>query len=247
MFPFNPVEKPPRQRKVSPHKYEAYKPDPPLNLSDDAVALRYCTELSAARHLAQLHGLYPGLCFDFDLIPPPVNPNPSARPLPHFSHSTSFRLVQPLQSGADKNSQVWTAVTEITGAQTTAVLKIIQPSMCIHPVVDHRWSRMNDYIFPEDLARGEAWAYERLEHMQGLGIPYFFGLHTITTPSGERAWVLVLEYVPGDSLSTYGKDPRPLSDSCDLVRICASSLRVFLLTRVYTDQAHDGSRGRVHG
>ncbi|KAJ7629503.1 hypothetical protein DFH06DRAFT_1102556 [Mycena polygramma] len=226
------VEKRLRQPKVS-DEYEEYKPDPPLDLSDDAVALRYCTELGAARRLAQLrmHELYPGLCFEFDLTPPPVNPNPRARPLPHFppSRSTSFRLARPLQSVPDKNSQVWTAVAESDGAQTTAVLKIIQPSLCRHPVVDDRWSRMNDYIFPSDLARGEAWAYDRLEHMQGLGIPYFFGLHTITTPSGERAWVLVLEYVPGETLSAYSGIPaRPLSDSCDLIRLTMAAMTEFM-------------------
>ncbi|KAJ7629493.1 hypothetical protein DFH06DRAFT_965347, partial [Mycena polygramma] len=175
---------------------------PPVDLSDDAVAIQYCATLSAARDLAQLHQLYPGLCFDFDLTPPPSNPLPGARILPHLSHSTvSLRLARALQSGPDKNSQVWTAVAESAGAQTTFVLKIIQPSMCCHPIVDHLWCRTNEYTFPEDLAHGEAWAYNRLQHKQGLCIPYFFGLHTITTPSNERAWVLVFEYIPGQTLS----------------------------------------------
>ncbi|KAJ6515195.1 hypothetical protein C8R47DRAFT_1276522 [Mycena vitilis] len=194
-------------------------PTPSVDLSNDAVALRYCTELNAARHLAQLrmHELQP------------ANPNPRARTLPHLAHPTSFRLARPLQSRADKNLQVWTAVTESDGAQTTALLKIVQPSMCIHPVVDHRWSRMNDYIFPEDLARGEAWAYDRLAHKQGLVIPYFFGLHTITTPSGERAWVLVFEYVPGETLSAYSQSStRSLADSCDLIKLSLDALTEFM-------------------
>ncbi|KAJ7640466.1 hypothetical protein DFH06DRAFT_628064 [Mycena polygramma] len=211
-------------------RFEMYARPPPVDLSDDAVAIQYCDELSAARDLAQLHQLHPGLCYDLDLTPPPSNPLPGARILPHFSHSTvSLRLARALQSGPDKNSQVWTAVAEFAGAQTTFVLEIIQPSMCCHPLVDEPWCRKYEYTFPKDFAHGEAWAYNRLEHKQGLGIPYFYRLHTITTPSGERAWVLVFEYIPGQTLSAYSQSPtRSLADSCDLIKLSLGALTEFM-------------------
>ncbi|KAJ7256249.1 hypothetical protein C8J57DRAFT_1517419 [Mycena rebaudengoi] len=83
-------------------------------------------------------------------------------------------------------------------SDTLLVLKIIRPSVCHYPPPD------------------KAWAYEALQEKQGLCVPYLFGLHTaindgrpltlsfspaqIITPSGESAWVLVLEYIPGVTL-----------------------------------------------
>ncbi|KAJ6558117.1 hypothetical protein B0H19DRAFT_1149981 [Mycena capillaripes] len=205
--------------------------EPPLDLSDDTVAIQYYDQLVEARRVAKLHELQSGLCFDFDLTIPPSNPIPRARSLPHFLHQStiSFRLAQPLQTGPDKNSQVWTAVGDFAGAQTTVVFKIIQPSMCSLPHADDRWRRMYDYVFPEQFAREEAWVYKQLEHKQGLCIPYFFGLHTITTPSNEHAWVLVLEYIPGETLAAYNESPtKSLSDSCDLLKLSIDALMEFM-------------------
>lgn len=155
------------------------EPDPPLDLSDNATVIQYHNRLETARHLAQLHGLTSGLSISLGLIIPSSNPLPYARSLPHFPRQStiSFRLSQALQSGLDKNSQVWTAVGEFSDAQTTIVLKIIQPSMCRYPAVDDAW--INDYVFAENLAREEAWVYSQLLHKQGLCVPYFFGLHTV--------------------------------------------------------------------
>lgn len=153
--------------------------DPPSNLYDYPAVIGYRSRLDEARRLAQLNGLESGLCLSLDLTIPPPNPHPHARSLPNLPQKTPipFRLGQPLQSGPGKNSQVWTAVGTFAGAQTTVVLKIIQPSMCRYPSND-MWP--GNYLFPEDLAREEASAYNELEHKQGLFIPYFFGLHTVS-------------------------------------------------------------------
>ncbi|KAJ6526423.1 hypothetical protein B0H19DRAFT_1275777 [Mycena capillaripes] len=81
----------------------------------------------------------------------------------------------------DLPSQVWTAVAEFPRAdgmlQTTTFVRKIS----------------------------EAWVYDHITDKQGLSIPYFFGLHEITTPSNESAWALVLEHIPGETLLTYLK------------------------------------------
>ncbi|KAJ7484082.1 hypothetical protein B0H11DRAFT_1196807 [Mycena galericulata] len=203
--------------------------DPPFDIRDRRALIEYHSKLEAARNLAELNGLESGLRFTLDLTLPPPNPLPRARSLPQFppqSH-VSFLLDQALQSGAGKNSQVWTAVAEVAGTQTTVVFKIIQPSMCEYPEADGCWQ--GNYLFPEDLAREEAWVYDRLVHKQGLSIPYFFGLHTIVTPSKEAAWVLVLEHILGESLLAFSQSStRCLSDTCDVLKLSIDTLSDFM-------------------
>ncbi|KAJ7737785.1 hypothetical protein DFH07DRAFT_985358 [Mycena maculata] len=184
---------------------------PPFDLRDRTAVREYHSKLEAARHLAELHPLETGHCLSFHLTIPPANPLPNSRPLPHLPRhpSISFWLAQSLQCGPDKLSQVWTAGAEFpdSDAKTTVVLKMFQPSMGSYPDADSLWH--HDYVFSEAYARDEAWVYNlnRLEHKQGLSIPYFFGLHTIITPSNELAWVLVLEYIPGGTLRAYIASP----------------------------------------
>ncbi|KAJ6588258.1 hypothetical protein B0H19DRAFT_1247947 [Mycena capillaripes] len=103
------------------------------------------------------------------------------------SSIVEVKLVEELQTVVGKHSQVWKAEL-IDYPHTVVVLKIVQPSLCYHPHPDDSW--LGVYTDPEDAACSEAWAYENLKEQQGLCIPYFFGLQTITTPSGESAWVL---------------------------------------------------------
>ncbi|KAJ7262407.1 hypothetical protein C8J57DRAFT_1513410 [Mycena rebaudengoi] len=96
--------------------------------------------------------------------------------------SVLAQLRDGLQTGPGNLSQVWTA--SIPGASDTLlVLKIIQQSMCHYPPPDESW--WANYTNPQDLAGSEAWANDGRSPAQ------------IITPSGESAWVLVLEYIPG--------------------------------------------------
>ncbi|KAJ7750831.1 hypothetical protein B0H16DRAFT_846424 [Mycena metata] len=160
----------------------------------------------AARALALAASLETGLQFALSLDIPPQNPAVGSRLLPDthsksIIHSeyhlggTTLQLDAALQLGVNGLSQVWTA-HPIDAPQTTLVMKIIQPSLCRWPI-DDWW---NDYRDPWHLAHNEAWVYRCLVEKQGLIVPYFFGLHTITTPSQETAWVLVLEFIPGQTV-----------------------------------------------
>ncbi|KAJ7748933.1 hypothetical protein B0H16DRAFT_1725323 [Mycena metata] len=93
-------------------------------------------------------------------------------PIESGLHMT-LQLDAMLQLGLDGLSEVWTAHPTRN------------PETCL------------GYEDPWYLAHNEAWVYRYLSEKQGLSIPYFFGLHTITTPSQETAWVLVLEFIPG--------------------------------------------------
>ncbi|KAJ7609313.1 hypothetical protein DFH06DRAFT_1017149 [Mycena polygramma] len=199
-------------------EFETYEknPIPPVYPHDSEGIDVYSAKLDAARKHAYHNPLAAGQSYKLALTVPQTNPCPSARRVPHVPQSPSVfvRLDRPLQTGAGNMSQVWTAGVEGTG--TTLVLKIIQPSLCPYPAPDRCWTM---YEAPEDLARGEAWAYERIVHKQGLLVPYFFGLDQITTPSGEPAWVLALEYIPSVTLASFLDSPaRSFWDICDLVR-----------------------------
>ncbi|KAJ6532673.1 hypothetical protein DFH09DRAFT_1370174 [Mycena vulgaris] len=122
---------------------------PPIQLNDQSAVNWYHTKLEASRRLAERNPLAADQSYSLALTIPQSNLLPTARSVPPLLHSstTSLRLDKPLQTGAGKLSQVWTAVVE--GTRTTLVLKIIQPSMCRYPSPDRCWS---EYMVPEDLA-----------------------------------------------------------------------------------------------
>ncbi|KAJ7609382.1 hypothetical protein DFH06DRAFT_1376445, partial [Mycena polygramma] len=160
--------------------------------------------LCEARKSARNNPLTCGSQFSLTLDIPPQNPAPSARSVPLLATTSDsgtakvlLELREVLQSGIGGYSQVWRAVP-LGAPETSLVMKIIQPSLCHFPLPDEDW--MGDNHRPEHLARHEAWVYQAFASKQGSLIPYFFGLHTIKTPSEEWAWVLVLEFIPGDTL-----------------------------------------------
>ncbi|KAJ7677725.1 hypothetical protein DFH06DRAFT_975508 [Mycena polygramma] len=151
-----------------------------------------------ARDAGRANPLKAGLEYPLDLEIP--QQHPGARPVPRLSAGGStardpvvLSLKDPLQTRVGYLSQVWTA--EVVGAsQVSLVMKIIQPSWCRFP-----WRE--DSYEAYDFAHNEAWAYRNMAHLQGLSIPYFFGLFEIQTPSGEAAWALVLEFIPGRTVN----------------------------------------------
>lgn len=115
------------------------------------------------------------------------------RPHPAFiSATTGFdnvinaQLVKALQTGVDFLSQVWLAeVCEAgtTGHKNTVVVKIVQPSMLWFPPSHFNTDRigLSRYRIPADIVAREERAYNSLTHLQGSGIPYFFGLHPVSS------------------------------------------------------------------
>ncbi|KAJ6602900.1 hypothetical protein B0H10DRAFT_2080108 [Mycena sp. CBHHK59/15] len=165
---------------------------------------------------AKEHPLKRGDEFELNLTVPSKNSDPRSRPVPFIpvtagSSRTRVQLLDGLQTGLGHFSQVWTARI-VAAPETTLIFKIIQPSMCY---CDGEWK--ND-VHPDDLAGNEAWAYEHLKEKQGLYVPYFFGFHQIKTPSKEEAWVLVLEHIPGPTLTTVAKSKSwdDIYRSCEL-------------------------------
>ncbi|KAJ7619389.1 hypothetical protein FB45DRAFT_157525 [Roridomyces roridus] len=209
---------------------ESYIPNShPVDLSNRQAVAEYHSQLVADRRAALLSGFTADLRFELDIAKPPRNPGARHPPALPSNALITFRLAEALQSGPGKHSQVWTAIAELPGGTpTTVVFKILQPSMCEYPeeADPYYWA---DYEFPGHLAEGEAWAYDHLAQKQGLLIPYFLGMRTIIAPSGERAWVLMLEYIAGGmSLRSYIQSPgRTLADTCN-IRLSIETLTEFM-------------------
>ncbi|KAJ7853657.1 hypothetical protein B0H14DRAFT_2757922 [Mycena olivaceomarginata] len=169
---------------------------------DEHAIHMYHAKLMQLRAAALEAPLETGIQFSLDLDIPQQNPDPLSRQIPFIRSPTApsgrstvcLELSQGLQTEPNGFSQVWTAHSGATPG-LTFVLKIIQPSMCHLPHPDDTW--VGNYTDPWNLANREAWGYQNLAQKQGLCIPYFFGIHEITTPSKESAWVLVLEFIPG--------------------------------------------------
>lgn len=211
---------------VEPYKFRKIHVN---RLSESDVAFAH-DEKMAARELALQAPLQTGLQLTLALEIPPQNLAQNARRLPGVPGAgpTVVQLRDELQRGIDGFSQVWTAVC-VDGPETCLVLKIIQPSIC-RGLPEHH---LDEYYEPWDLAHNEAWVYRHLPHHQGLLIPYFFGLSTvnelsghlfpgficfqIVTPCGEEAWVLVLEFIPGLTVSGFA-DSASIPNIRDFVR-----------------------------
>ncbi|KAJ6466353.1 hypothetical protein C8R45DRAFT_1219451 [Mycena sanguinolenta] len=181
-----------------------------------------CNELASLRLQALSNPLRAGLRFELDLHIPAQCSLPGARAVPTISTSPSsstvtLELDTAVQSGVDGSSysQVWTAKVVDVPA-TCLVMKVIQPSLCLRPdSEDLYW--FDAYYDPFDVAHNEAWIYGQLAQIQGLSIPYFFGVFDIMTPSGEAAWALVLEFISGPTVDTIAKVfPASVTHFCEL-------------------------------
>jgi hypothetical protein len=127
-------------------------------------------------------------------------------------------------------SQVWRA--RVAGREVVA--KIYQA--CFppdRPYISNRSGKLMGFYLEEEEAHREAWAYSRLFHLQGTIIPHsyeFFkeslyfcfrydpilkSLLQIKLPSGDLAWVHIMEYVNGRILGGHMFDPSSSEDSLD--------------------------------
>ncbi|KAJ6462377.1 hypothetical protein C8R47DRAFT_1225525 [Mycena vitilis] len=180
---------------------------PPLDFDPNDTRAIY-NSLCKARQSATNKPLQCGSQFSLALDIPRQNSAPGARGVPFLGTNgttaesgtakVSLALREVLQPGIGGFSQVWRAVP-LGAPDTSLVMKIIQPSLCYFPLPDEDW--LGDNHRPQHLAEHEAWVYKAFASKQGSLIPYFFGLHTIETPSKEWAWVLVFEFIPGHTLA----------------------------------------------
>ncbi|KAI0056458.1 hypothetical protein BV25DRAFT_1921000 [Artomyces pyxidatus] len=128
------------------------------------------------------------------------------RPLPLFAHSSSLRTVTleaPLQTTPDAWSQIWIARVASPEANDLGrvILKFSQPSMIPIPdLMDTYWMSCTP---PRLLARQEDYIYRMLLAAQGSAVLYYFGLHDVTMPNGEVAYLLAMEYIEGITVAQW--------------------------------------------
>ncbi|KAF8579282.1 hypothetical protein K439DRAFT_410342 [Ramaria rubella] len=114
-------------------------------------------------------------------------------------------LTEPVQVGEDQTSQVWKGTMSTTGSQNETypadvMIKIYQeslyqdaPALCdlVHDGFHIEWH-------PGAYTAGrEAWAYDRMEELQGRSVPWSYGFYKFLLPNGESAFGHVMELVDG--------------------------------------------------
>ncbi|KAI0056457.1 hypothetical protein BV25DRAFT_1842314 [Artomyces pyxidatus] len=98
------------------------------------------------------------------------------------------------------------------------------------------WSQ--SYEPPRLLATSEDYIYRRrFSATQGSAVPYYFGLHDVTMPNGENAYLLAMEYVEGvtvaqwrDNLPDLGCSDDPETTSGSLPDRIAALQNILVLT-----------------
>ncbi|KAF9026655.1 hypothetical protein BDZ89DRAFT_1067477 [Hymenopellis radicata] len=185
-----------------------------LNLRTDAPRRLY-DDLIQKRRAAQKSPITSMWSFTEVIQKTEVQPGLNTRPIPSFAlEGGTFRFqARWAEQGVDKDdhfSQVWVAnVSKVDDAETAAqpervILKIFQPSMLPlpSPTIAYRYmpGPAHQLAFSEDVL------YTRLKRLQGSRIPYFFGTFKIPVPSGEEAYVLMMEYIDGETLESWVMD-----------------------------------------
>lgn len=157
----------------------------PFVSTDKKNIQRYRYAMINARDLALEKPLHYSLVLPLKLTCK-ATASPMSRPLPWFAGKEgtyACQLLNPLQAGPDKYSQVWVAVVKPIDETSVAeeakiVLKIFQPSLSIIPHPEYDWKEQ--YAVPEVLAKNEDQAYHELMHIQGVYVPYYYGMQEVS-------------------------------------------------------------------
>ncbi|TFK90031.1 hypothetical protein K466DRAFT_661100 [Polyporus arcularius HHB13444] len=194
-------------------------PDPRFDFGDREGAAAYRWHMLSWRDRSRspIHQLTDKSTFAISLQAPtlPFCANSSTRPLPAlpFGITAHYALVKPLQTGVQYSSEVWLAVpselqdSHFNSPAAAVVFKFIVPSIRgdipTSDLDDEGFIDGRKFVFPFDAVKGEAACYESLADFQGSTVPYFYGIHRVLMPSGEPAWILALEWIPGSPGSLY--------------------------------------------
>ncbi|KAK0431900.1 hypothetical protein EV421DRAFT_1911413 [Armillaria borealis] len=173
------------------------------DLSKPNTLKDYHDMLVLRRKEAGMNPLHRGCILSVKLDPYTGPATPENRPLPPFARNGGvFDLIlvdAPHPFVHDEQySQVWVADVHSLG-------------FSFIPLPDLVWYlEVYDYVKPWTLWSTEDNAYRELESLQGQTVPYYFGKHKLTMPSGEDAEVLIMEYVEGKTI-----EDRPAHDTPD--------------------------------
>ncbi|RDX42723.1 hypothetical protein OH76DRAFT_1362217, partial [Lentinus brumalis] len=228
-------------------------------------AYRSLMDLRAAHSLRT--PLYKGFTIglNFRLPPPrqplshprstdPLMPTDAVRKAPHppTEVDMTYILCKPLQTGPEYESEVWLAQPcqpFSPGAPTSqVVLKFVIPSRLPRPPTELTEGMLHhefEYTLPGDVLDCEVRAYEWLQDLQGSNMPYYYGVHQVTMPWDEVAYVIALEHVSESlSLSSIQRciDP-PIADDtntteCTKYRDFASYVKLFTSALSALQRAH---------
>ncbi|KAF8892019.1 hypothetical protein CPB85DRAFT_1331720 [Mucidula mucida] len=157
--------------------------------------------------------------FEDTLLVPRREMPSGGRELPAFlrgggDHECTLKLIEPIRHASQavsshkildkvegEYSRIWKArlipVDNSTGGEVV-VLKIFQQSAMPLPAADK--NPFQDFLFANEAADVECRAYHKLLDLQGLIIPYNFGTYKMIMPHNEEAYVLMLEYIQGETL-----------------------------------------------
>ncbi|KAK7060931.1 hypothetical protein VNI00_000664 [Paramarasmius palmivorus] len=167
----------------------------------DEQAIRFCKEMRALKAAAPKRPIAPGALFHLVLNRPELNARMetySPRPLPLHPDlpgtKTSYEIVEALQAGESYHSQVWLAkpLGPHSDSDTLLVFKFIVAS---HLPQQDEVPRAS-YRSLEQVATNQHEPFEKLWFLQGSFLPWFYGVHEVTTPWGEPGKLFVMEYIP---------------------------------------------------
>ncbi|KAF8870582.1 hypothetical protein CPB85DRAFT_1354080 [Mucidula mucida] len=212
---------------------------PPVDVNDHDVVLAYCKKLSDDKRSAIREPLYPGWSFDATIDPHPLLDDGAGRralaePF-RIRAAKGFRFVldRPNQPYVPEHlrpdeeepqwSQVWrTEIQNARGEVLAAVaVKIIQPSLLPHPSSRVPVAkRLVKHTFPDYVANAEHVMYNQaLARLQGQLVPYYYGKTKVRMPNNEEAHVLILEGIPGETLSTWADNFEASDDKETLIEM----------------------------
>ncbi|KAI5897851.1 uncharacterized protein SCHCODRAFT_02490224 [Schizophyllum commune H4-8] len=185
-------------------------PSRPFAFDDKESLDNYCERMEWFQTRAtEILPLDKGLTFELALAAPNDIGGVDARrsPIGRIQAMATYVLVKALQQGPQYQSQVWLARPTSSDPSTTIelVLKFIIPSHLEMPgfdVVSENCVNLAEYTFPDDIVAYQVAAYQALGDLQGITVPYFYGVNEVSVPWGEPGvQVLALEYIHGPRMT----------------------------------------------
>ncbi|KAK7688521.1 hypothetical protein QCA50_008059 [Cerrena zonata] len=94
----------------------------------------------------------------------------------------------------------------------------------------------------EDMVRNEIAVYQKLDFMQGSMLPYFYGAHLFSTPSGLALYGILMEYIEAPTVSKNSIQVLSKTEQLQLIESVRHSVRVFQYADICQ---HDWHRNQI--
>ncbi|KAI0091631.1 hypothetical protein BDY19DRAFT_991317 [Irpex rosettiformis] len=95
-------------------------------------------------------------------------------------------------------------------------------------------------VVADTYALNEAFAYDKLQPVQGSVVPWFYGAHKFTIPNGMYLYGLLMEYIEGSALDSDFVQGLDEGRQIDVIKCCRHAARILDVADINQRDWHNG-------